>query len=370
MSNLEPAIDLASVLAGSNGAWNTLHASGRAWSNLGRARRALVRRRATGGTVRVIADDQLGERDQEWSIWREGPYRTRSEFVIGREPITVVTDGVQWWRASAVLGSTSGSVAMRPAALLLGPPGVLVFGHQFLEQLDLFKIVPGTMAGRAVHRLSGRPTARRTAGRFFLREAGLGAEHYVVSLDAETGVVLGIEAFAEGEAFRIIETTSIDYGMVFSPSVFAAAPKGSSRAPSRGRGRARVDPSNLELSERFTVLLPVPPPTEVEPHFALFESDHRSPGPQRLVVTYPINRQGWGRGQLRLTEAAHDLGHSLRDEWQNHGTYEVCVSQYGRVPRRRVRAKRAGTYLELDSTVVPTDALIEILDTLQPVTDR
>ena len=346
--------------------WKTLQASGRVWTDMGLAREALVHRRPNPrGPVRVLEGGQLGARDHEWSLWRDGATRTRSEFSISREPVTVVTEPGRWWRSSPVLGSTSGALSTKPVGLLLGPPGILVDGDLFLGQLEILKTTSATLAGRPVTVLSARPTGERTPGRFFLREAGLGADLYTVSVDTEYEAVLGVTASRAGEVFRIIEATSIDFDAAIPASVFALPQRTVEvRTPARARHSAHGVADTLR--ERFVVLEPVDPPSAAPPHVAVFDGDRRGPGAERLVMTYAVTNAAWGRGQLRITQSGHDLPRSFRDEWRSERDLEFSNISYGRTPRRRIRTRRFGTFVEVDSTVVPFDALLEVLDSLRP----
>jgi len=351
--------------------WETLEAEGRTWQDRIAAREAAVAMRRERGAVmqvRALRGSSVlpqGQREQGWHLWRGGDVLVRSEYVIGRELITVVGQGPRWWRWSPTLGPTSGGGVGRPVRLMLGPPGLLLTLSELLGLMEFSNVRSVTAAMRPAFNFRATPGAVRPRDRTLLREAGPGAEEYELTIDAERGVLLGLSAFHGGNPFVQMEVTRVVYDAPVAPNLFAPESSVPEHfAPARAAQHVSLDGvmENLE----FNPLVPEPSPSPVAPHVQVFEGDRRGLGPRHVVFAYVVVDEQFGRGQLRLTEAAKPLLRSAHDDWQPVAGVEVCDEKHGRVQRRRVRSEREGVYVELESSVLSLARMMEILDSLVP----
>lgn len=133
-------------------------------------------------------------------------------------PITAIKSGARW---RVVRGSDSFSSADFP-------DGVSGAGEEFGWLLDPSELIgalrlavmgEGDVAGRRTVRLRGVPRAVADPDRFVhLLRLG-GAEDYVLDVDAEYGVLLRVEARAEGRAFLVREVTDVAFDEGISPQL-------------------------------------------------------------------------------------------------------------------------------------------------------
>src|SRR5579862_1614765 len=92
--------DIYELLNPAEQRWETISATGRAWQDRLVNRDALTARSQTPGRTRRVgrthnqlvgADTAaIGQREQEWRLWRGGLVLIRSEYSIGKETVTVV----------------------------------------------------------------------------------------------------------------------------------------------------------------------------------------------------------------------------------------------------------------------------------------
>lgn len=343
-----------------------LAVSGRAWIHHGDARAALLTRRgARRDEPPQTRPEALGEQEVSWSFILDGPNRIWAEFSVGKEQMSVTVREQRWWRSSATLGTTTGATSSQPLALLLGPPGLLIEGLQFLAHLDLARERSATVAGRPVRLVSGTPGAARSTARLYAREAGLGADRYEVAVDDEAGVVLGVWAYRAETCFRSIEATQVRLDPLVPAGLFQQPIDALEVAPRVG-ARTRGELGSIPLRDAFVILIPGGELSGVRPHVGVFESDQRLPGPQRVVLTYPLTAPGQARGQLRLSEAAAPLARDPKETWRVDGDVAVNETRYGETVRWRLRANVMGTFIELDSTVRDLTYLKGLVSTLSP----
>jgi hypothetical protein len=352
--------------------WQTLEIEGRTWQDRIAAREAAVavrRERGLASTVRTVPSGSAlpqGQREQAWHLWRGGEVLVRCEYEIGRELVTVVGQGPRWWRWSPTLGPTSGGGVGRPVRLMLGPPAIFLSFHTILEQLEFPRVRDTTVSGRRAFTFRATANATRPRGRAALREVGPGASEYEVSVDAERGVLLGLTALRDGNAFLRVETTRVAFDAPLAPNLFTP----DSSEPARGaplRASQHVSVDDIAESVPFTLLAPQPSPSPISPHVAVFDGDRRGLGPRRVVFVYVVVDPSGGRGQLRITEAGTPLLSSIHDNWISNGEIEVCEQLHGRVQRRRIRAQRNGVHVELESAVLPVPRLVEVLKSMAPM---
>ncbi|MCU1493611.1 MAG: hypothetical protein JWO62_1375 [Acidimicrobiaceae bacterium] len=355
-------------LASGTPTWESLRAEGRAWedrlvSHTARVRSAL---RPLAVKVSARAEEALGEREQTWRLWRGGLVLLRSEYTSGNETVTVVAQGPRWWRTSPSLGSTGGGES-RSVALLIGPAVVLVEGSRLVADLDLVEAAPAHFLGRDAYVVRARPGSERPGAQALIAELGRGADEYQVVVDAERAVVLSLVALAAGRPFRRVETTLVAFDEPMPPQLFTPDRAAADHVSSPGPVSRRLSLEDLATSVGFTVLVPDPPPSSAAPHVAIVAPSRRGTGAPRATVTYPLPRTDGLRGNLRIQLSSGELPTRSSEHWRSVGDCEVCDQPVGGSSRPRVRAKRSGTYVELESSVLSADDLVRIARSLVPL---
>lgn len=267
-------------------------------------------------------------------------------------------------RWSQSLGASTGAFAGGAAQIVLGPAAVMLDASLLADSLEGLDASRSRTAGREAIRIRARIGGRDKGARALVRDAGSGAEDYEISVDAELGVLLGVEALRGGRAFRVVEATALRLDDRFSPELFSP-PSGSEHGTARVQAR-RLTIGELVAAVDFTVLLPDPSPGAVAPLVALVQGDRHGPGASRAVLTYPVASDG-RRGQLRLQLTAEEPPTSARDRWRVENDVIVSEEQHGDIVRRRVRTRRDGSFVELESALLGLDELVAIARSLRPV---
>jgi len=246
--------DLGGVLELLNDAeprWTTLRAVGRHWRHNARASDVFERHFAqashpSGAVVRFTgyAPDERqpqvpDESEDHWRLWMEHGGRTRSESSVGSEPLTVVFDGPAWWSWSPHAGgmTNSGDTNHRHG---FGPAETLIDAAALLSALRLQFLGTDTLLGRDVFRIRGLPRARTShQPDYGLHELGVGADDYMLSIDAERGILLRTEARVREEPFIVIEMTEAEFDVDLPSETFKIdLPNGESFEDVSQRGKA------------------------------------------------------------------------------------------------------------------------------------
>ena len=146
------------------------------------------------------------ESEEPWALWIEKPDLKRAEFMVGSDRLTVVFRGEDWWSWSASRGARSneGRTNYHHGA---GPSEGLLQTRLLPRALQLEELSRGSVLGRDLIHLRGSPRTPTTADDFRLMNGslhplGLGADEYLLALDAEQGVLLRAEARSAGAPFR------------------------------------------------------------------------------------------------------------------------------------------------------------------------
>jgi outer membrane lipoprotein-sorting protein len=214
--------------------WNTLRATGRQWRNQPLANEVWERHFAavqSGNPARSVV--QLSgyapdgpqtpvpdESEDGWRLWMEQGGRVRSERAMGDEPLTVVFDGPTWWSWSPRLGGMTNSGAQYHQHGF-GPAEALIDTSALLHTLRLHFLGADTLRGRNVLRLRGVPRAQTAYEPVDgLHELGIGADDYVLSVDAERGVILRAEARLREQPFIVIEMTEVAFDVDLPEETF------------------------------------------------------------------------------------------------------------------------------------------------------
>ena len=248
--------DLGGVLELLNGAeprWKTLRAVGRHWRHNARASVVFERHFAavqashpSGAVVRLTgyAPDERqpqvpDESENPWRLWMEHDGRARSESSVGSEPLTVVFDGPAWWSWSPHAGGMTNSGATNHGHGF-GPAETLVDAAALLSTLRLQFLGTDTLLGRDVFRIRGLPRARTGhQADDGLHELGMGADDYMLIVDAERGVLLRTEARLREQPFIVIEMTEVEFDVDLPPETFKIdLPNGETFEDVSQRGKA------------------------------------------------------------------------------------------------------------------------------------
>jgi outer membrane lipoprotein-sorting protein len=248
--------DLGGVLELLNDAeprWKTLRAVGRHWRHNARTSEVFERHFAavqashpSGAVVRLTgyAPDERqpqvpDESEDHWRLWMEHGGRTRSESSVGSEPLTVVFDGPAWWSWSPHAGgmTNSGDTNHRHG---FGPAETLVDAAALLSAPRLQFLGTDTLLGRDVFRIRGLPRARTSHQLDYgLHELGVGADDYMLAVDAERGVLLRTEARVREQPFIVIEMTEVEFDVDLPPETFKIdLPNGETFEDVSQRGKA------------------------------------------------------------------------------------------------------------------------------------
>jgi len=227
--------DILEVLQDAEPRWWTLRAVGRNWRHQPRANEAFERHfaameagQAPGSVVRLTASyvpegpqpPVPDESEDSWRLWMEQAGRTRSEISYGDRSSMVVFDGPTWWSWSTDMGGMTNHGADNHQHGL-GPAEGLLDTAALLSALRLESLGRGMLLGRDVVRLRGLPRVRHDRQPDHgLHALGVGADDYLLSVDAATGVVLSAEARLREQPFIAIEMTDVAFDVDLPPETF------------------------------------------------------------------------------------------------------------------------------------------------------
>jgi hypothetical protein len=240
------------LLHDSDERWNTLRAAGSAWSHnprrneIGERRFAAIRAGDPSGvawTGYVAVGDQPPEPDETeegWRLWMQGRSRTRLERSTGSGIVTTVEDGPTWWSWSPYAGGMTNRGAANHQ-LGLGPAAALVDTAPLLTALRLELMGSDTLIGRRAFRVRGLPRARNEHEPDPLRELGPDADDYLISVDAERGILLRTEARVRGLPFFVMEMVEVAFDVDVPDETFTIhLPEGESFEDVSRRSRPSV----------------------------------------------------------------------------------------------------------------------------------
>jgi outer membrane lipoprotein-sorting protein len=260
--------DVLELLHNAEPRWRTLRAVGRQWRHNTRLSEVSERHFATmqashhfGAVVKLTGYVPEGpqppvpdESEDRWRLWMEQGGRRRAELSMGDNPMTVVFDGPTWWSWSPQAGGrTNGGLDNHRHGS--GPSEALIDAAALLSVLRLQFLGDDTLRGRDVFRIRGLPRAR--TGReavYGPYELGIGADDYMMSVDAERGVLLRSEARLREQPFTVIEMTEVQFDVDLPPETFTIdLPDGETFEDVSRQGKAfwpRRSRLSLRLSRR------------------------------------------------------------------------------------------------------------------------
>jgi outer membrane lipoprotein-sorting protein len=246
--------DVLELLHDAETRWKTLRAVGRQWRHNARASEvferhfaALEASRPPGAVARLTAtyapdESQPSVPDESedlWRLWIERGGRTRAEFSVGTDTVSVVFDGPTWWSWSPHAGGMTNRGAANHGHGL-GPAAMLIDTAALMGALRLELLGKDKLFGRDVFRVRGITRARLGhESDYGLHELGVGADDYLVSVDAERGVALRSEARFREQPFRVIEMTEVEFDADLPPETFTVVlPEGEAFEDVSHRGKA------------------------------------------------------------------------------------------------------------------------------------
>jgi hypothetical protein len=224
--------DRSKPLLGIAASWHTLRARGTEWRHHARLAEAFERGSTppSGAGIATFTARHSSavpgptESAEPWSLWIEKPDLKRAEFMVGSERLTVVFRGDYWWSWSASRGARTneGRTNNHHGA---GPSEGLLQTTLLSHALHVEELSRGSVLGRDVIHLRGSPRTPTTAEDFRLMTrsllpVGLGADEYLLTVDAGQGVLLRSEARTNGAPFLVLEMTEIAFDATFDAQTF------------------------------------------------------------------------------------------------------------------------------------------------------
>ena len=155
-----------------------------------------------------------------WKVWIERPDRFRSEVPAGAGVVSTVWHGDAWWSLSPE-GERRSSDGQANAKHAKGPSELLVETQVLLGTLMFEDSAEASLLGRDVLQVRAKPRAQPRLRRLTLRGLGIGADDYVLSVDAERGIVLRSEARLSEQSFKVIEMTAVSFDITLPSEIFA-----------------------------------------------------------------------------------------------------------------------------------------------------
>ena len=278
-------------------------------------------------------------------VWRaEG--RVREEHEGGsRDGAYLVRDGDAWWTWDERNGAhsnegdlTSGYSDGEQISLILDPTPLL-------GTLRFTPTGRGHLAGRetitadAVPRLSDRRDGRHV---FELYALGGGADHYVLQVDAERGVLLEAVAFRDGEPFQRITTEQVVFDHAIDPERFRFAPPAGEEIRSPLSSRVQHVPlAEAQQLAPFTVLVPERIPTDWFGSYTFIEPSQQPPSAACVSIHFRSHNghESVSLSQYAIGDQPDEYNLMLkRDDWQTitrNGTdVKLWAPRRGRNPQR------------------------------------
>jgi outer membrane lipoprotein-sorting protein len=385
MGRLQVVSTLAEIfelIHGAESSFRTVHASIRVWRDEEKNQLAFERyfeeKQERGRAVSMmfaVGDPDEAETPTETEerirLWLVRPSRWREE-VEGRWPRLSVFDGEKLFTYTPDLGALEQAEpggAEGEASFLLAPA-------QLLPGLELEPQGETELAGRRAIRVGGRP--RRTPRDDIRPGLALGADAYELTIDAESGILLRVAAYRDGEAFATTEITEIVFDQALDPELFRFQPP---------EGEVIRRPEDVFLGERsttieeaaarssFSVWIPSRLPAgQVVDRRADWELDvlHQQaserPRTEEMVMLHYWHE---GRGSIDVRESRGEGGLEAKPPWERveidgeHALVRRPPPRKMHVPAY-VRLEREGTRIEISSAELDIEELIGVARSLVP----
>jgi outer membrane lipoprotein-sorting protein len=374
--------DLLEALYRSRHSYRTFEAEYSLWRQeklAGEAWEARIRNTASSGVIVSSASIEraLSEARGVWRLWRERPDRVRSEFSSPSfgYPLSVRV-GNRWWTydddvgAIANVGQESGDSNVMDQYVVLSEPA----GTTGL--LEFEPIGRGERLGRRVLRTLARPLpSPDTSYEFYWGLVGLApdAEEYELSVDAERGVLLRVEARHHGTSFFVADATSVAFDERIPENTFVFQPPDAEEIRSTA-----IEPPDVNLSidqavarAPFPVFVPARVPSNWELQVSYSQPQDRPPLSPMVSLLY---RSHDGTASVSISEFAAGVGDEDEvsekapplERVERDGYAMEVRGRTGDWPQSTVELKRDGTQILMTSMNLPGETLVELAARLVP----
>ncbi|UQX12530.1 hypothetical protein [Candidatus Mycobacterium methanotrophicum] len=148
--------------------------------------------------IRIWRDGNRVREEREGGGWLDGAYGVRC--------------GERWWSWNSQMGAFSNQDDPKFGSSSVGEElAVMLDPTPLLGALRFAAVGRSTIAGRATltARAAARPSERRELRSLALHRLGTGADHYVLEIDLERGILLEAVAYRDGKPFRRITTVDV-----------------------------------------------------------------------------------------------------------------------------------------------------------------
>ena len=375
---------LLALLHRGDAAFDRIAATFRTWRHTERsaaAHRAHMeeqKRRGAGvSQFAVGVREQPEETEELLRLWRDGD-RMRTEHAGGwSDGAYTVRDGEIWWTWNEHSGATSN---VDDPTVGFGDGGGLSLMLDPTPLLGLLRFVPtgrGRVAGHET--VSARALPRVGGGRdsprmFDLHQLGIGADHYLLEVDAQRGVLLDAVAVRDGEPFQTITAVEIVFDAPIPDERFIfVPPTGEEIQPmAHRRPITRLTVAEIQSRAAFTVLIPERIPEGWHSHGTFIEASERPPSPPGAALFY---RSEDGHESISLSEyAAGDqpgqyalMGDA--EDWTTHHRDGVEVRFRSPGPQAQAYVELHGTFAFLTSESLSGERLADLAAGLKPAPD-
>lgn len=361
--------DVLELLSTADDRWTTLRADGRAWRHGAVALEAFLGGLPERRRSRMAAPgrDAVRESEESWRVWLAGRTNRRAEFTVEDDPYVVVRDGASWWSWSPRYGRQTNDgrpnmeVGLGPALDLLEPAGTLGL-------LNIDVVNEGRLAGRPAFLVRATPGQGLDVPENLPAGApglGVGADEYLLHVDAERGVLLRSEARLRGRPFRIVEMRSVAFDEAFEPGIFDPPGPAAEEVVSLQDDRL-VPIDELANAAGFPVWVPERVRADATIDATISPAIPRLGVPAAVRVTYATfdpdeDEPFW----LSLVESREPMPAPPEVAWREEG--ELRVGSPDRTGRARVRLFRAGTHVELTGEGMAERDLLAFSRSLVPL---
>jgi hypothetical protein len=330
---------------------------------LAASRRDLPEGTATVAATAIGPTSPTKVTEEVWRLWHQPPERTRAEFGLGTETVSVVFQADTWTSVSAMGAMTNGG---RQEMGHGKGPGIVLFEPAPVLGVVEFEVLGRTQVlDRPAHRVLARPIPDVGAPpSLVLRDLGIGADNYELLIDAERGFLLRSEARLDGQPFRILEVTELGLDEDLPPHTFILDPPPGKTFTIPTDPERFVSLNELTKLVPFTIFVPRQPPG-TGPVARLREPDDKG-APLTAMVGYIDHRDDVEDRGLWLSQSATPLPLDDVDEiWSPNGDLLITHGQDHGEPYTSILLTRQGTHIRLDATGWTDEDLTQLADNLE-----
>jgi outer membrane lipoprotein-sorting protein len=355
--------DVLELLHGAHRRYRTVRLVAHEWRHNARflaAYEEAMRAGGASGYQSAAGEGVPAETDVVVRVWFEQPNRFREEREDGGRRYVAASDGSRWWTALPDWAT----IAEEGDGWLRGHVGrgirPLLDPAQVAGLVDLETGGHGEVAGRPAYVVTATP---RPGVHPDVDVLATGADRHELLVDAERGLLLAVTSSRSEEPFSSIRVDEIAFDEPIDEARFAYEAKPGEQL--LGLHESAGEHVSIEEAARrasFTVLVP----------------GELGRGWQMHVLYTPGADGSRVRETVSLTLYRDDATHSIAirqtappfERWQLNGTErverggrELHVSSEG---WRRVLVEHSGTALEVSSSSVETDELVDLALALSP----